>query len=138
MCDGKLGYTNKSRTYDGWEPFIERDNVIVWRKPHEVHTHLFHFKVYGRYEDVSLSAFMESQLNTHFRTEWDFTALQLSILHSHKDSNSDLLYWLVKFPSFFSNRDYLFKRRFSIDVESQEVTIMNEAIEGNEVLPETK
>lgn len=138
MCDGKLGYTDKSRTYDGWEPFIERDNVIVWRKPHQVHTHLFHFKVYGRYEDVSLSAFMESQLNTHFRTEWDFTALQLSILHSQKDSNSDLLYWLVKFPSFFSNRDYLFKRRFHIDAESQEVTIMNEALEGDEVLPETK
>lgn len=54
--------------------------------------------VYGTYDDVSLSAFMEAQLNSGFRKEWDDSVLELRVLDSHTDSNSDLVYWLVKFP----------------------------------------
>ncbi|KAG7162226.1 StAR-related lipid transfer protein 7-like [Homarus americanus] len=110
-CSGSLGYTNSSRVYDSWEPFIE---------------------LYGTYDDVSLSAFVEVQLNSNFRTDWDDTALQLRVLDSDQDSNSDLLYWLVKFPHFFANRDYLFKRRFTVN-EEKEVVIMSEAIKPDYV-----
>lgn len=54
--------------------------------------------MYGHYDDVSLCAFTEVQLNTGYRTEWDDTALQLRVLDSEENSNSDLVYWLVKFP----------------------------------------
>lgn len=59
--------------------------------------------MYGTYDDVSLSSFMEVQLNSNYRTEWDDSALQLQVLDSHEDSNSDLLYWLVKFPVSFKD-----------------------------------
>ncbi|XP_064118894.1 uncharacterized protein LOC135223903 [Macrobrachium nipponense] len=137
MCDGHLGYTNTSRVYDSWEPFIERAHHIVWRKKHEVHQHLYAYKVYGTYDDVSLSAFMEVQLNSDFRTEWDDTALQLRVLDSQKESNSDLIYWLVKYPHFFANRDYIYKRRFMWNEEKQEAVILNEAVSLNNI-PEEK
>lgn len=57
--------------------------------------------VYGTYDDVSLSAFMEAQLNSGFRKEWDDSVLELRVLDSHAESNSDLVYWLVKFPVSF-------------------------------------
>ncbi|XP_066961496.1 uncharacterized protein [Macrobrachium rosenbergii] len=137
MCDGHLGYTNTSRVYDSWEPFIERAHHIVWRKKHEVHQHLYAYKVYGTYDDVSLSAFMEVQLNSDFRTEWDDTALQLRVLDSQKESNSDLIYWLVKYPHFFANRDYIYKRRFMWNEEKQEAVILNEAVSLDNI-PEEK
>ena len=59
------------------------------------------FSVYGTYDDLSLNAFMEVQLNTEFRPAWDDTALQLKVIDSHPTTNSDLLYWLVKFPVSF-------------------------------------
>ncbi|KAG0717490.1 StAR-related lipid transfer protein 7, mitochondrial [Chionoecetes opilio] len=98
LCGGSLGYTDGTREYQAWRPFIEREHHIVWRRRHPVHNHLFAYKVYGSYDDVSLSSFMETQLNSSYRTEWDDTALQLKVLESHQDSNSDLMYWLVKFP----------------------------------------
>lgn len=137
MCEGQLGYTDTSRVYDSWEPFIERKHHVVWRKRHEVHQHLYAYKVYGAYDDVSLSAFMEVHLNSDFRTEWDDTALQLRVLESHKESNSDLIYWLVKYPHFFANRDYIFKRRFLWNEAKQEVVIMSEAVSPDHV-PEEK
>lgn len=137
MCRGTIGYAGKNREYDSWEPFIERDHHIVWRQRHHVHQHLFAYKVYGTYDDVSLSAFMEAQLNSGFRKEWDDSVLELRVLDSHTDSNSDLVYWLVKFPQFFANRDYVFKRRFTYNEERQEAVIMSQAIESN-VFPEEK
>ncbi|XP_063844048.1 uncharacterized protein LOC135090857 [Scylla paramamosain] len=137
MCDGSLGYTSDTREYESWHPFIEREHHIVWRQKHPKHSHLFAYKVYGSYDDVSLSSFMETQLNSNYRTEWDDTALQLKVLSSHEESNSDLVYWLVKFPHFFANRDYVFKRRFIVNSEKREVVIMSEAV-CPEVMPEEK
>lgn len=128
LCGGSLGYTDDTREFESWRPFIEREHHIVWRQRHHVHNHLFAYKVYGRYDDVSLSSFMETQLNSNYRTEWDDTALQLKVLDTHQESNSDLLYWLVKFPHFFANRDYVFKRRFTVNHEKREVVIMSEAV----------
>lgn len=137
ICRGTIGYAGKNRHYDSWEPFIERDHHIVWRQRHHVHQHLFAYKVYGTYDDVSLSAFMEAQLNSGFRKEWDDSVLELRVLDSHTESNSDLVYWLVKFPQFFANRDYVFKRRFTYNEERKEAVIMSQAVDSD-VFPEEK
>ncbi|KAK4327351.1 hypothetical protein Pmani_002179 [Petrolisthes manimaculis] len=136
VCSGSLGYIRDIQEYENWRPFIEREHHIVWRRQHPDHSHLYAYKVYGTYEDVSLSAFMEVQLNCNYRTEWDDTALQLRVLGSHPHSNSDLVYWLVKFPTFFANRDYIFKRRFAVNSEKKEVVIMSEAIQADRLSEE--
>ncbi|XP_018023426.1 uncharacterized protein LOC108679334 [Hyalella azteca] len=133
------------RSFDGWRPFLERKNILVWRRPHQTWPHLFAYKVYGRYDDVSLCAFVETQLSTSYRTEWDPSALDLRVVHSdqqlqqqqqqqqhnhdhHREySAQDLLYWLVKFPRFFADRDYVFKRRYRADATRREVVIVSEA-----------
>lgn len=61
------------------------------------------FSVYGSYDDLSLSAFMEVQLNTNYRKTWDTSVLELKVIDSQSETNSDLLYWLVKFPVSFSH-----------------------------------
>ncbi|KAB7495938.1 StAR-related lipid transfer protein 7, mitochondrial [Armadillidium nasatum] len=133
MCKGSLGYTEKSRTYDSWEPFLERKNILVWRRNHHKHSHLYSYKVYGTYDDMSLNAFMEVQLNSSFRTQWDTTALQLQVVDSDPESNSDLLYWLVKFPHFFANRDYIFRRRFKVNKLKKEVVIFSEVVDHSQI-----
>ncbi|XP_076030128.1 uncharacterized protein LOC143018551 [Oratosquilla oratoria] len=136
-CGGKTGYCGESRYYDSWEPFIERDHVLVWRKRHHIHNHLYAYKVYGSYDDVCVTAFAEVQLNTQYRTVWDSSALDLRVIDAHPESNSDLVYWLVKFPHFFANRDYVFKRRYTVNHENKSVVILNKVTDYNN-LPEVK
>lgn len=70
----------------------------MYKLHHKLNKDSFSLTVYGTYDDVSLNAFVEVQLNSNFRTEWDDTALQLRVLDSDQGSNSELVYWLVKFP----------------------------------------
>lgn len=89
------------------------DSGTMW--PTSYHCRVFNefslCPVYGRYDDVSLCAFAETQLSTTHRTEWDPSALDLRVLEADEAireqrpahgadtySAQDLLYWLVKFP----------------------------------------
>lgn len=44
LCGGSLGYTDETREYESWQPFIEREHHIVWRQRHPIHKHLFAYK----------------------------------------------------------------------------------------------
>ena len=53
--------------------------------------------VYGNLPDVSVAAFVETQLNCSNRTSWDPTVIDLSVVESDGE-HQDLLHWLVRFP----------------------------------------
>lgn len=79
-------------------PFIEKEDLVVWRRP--CGEGLFEYKVYGSYHDVSAEDFLNVQVDTDYRKEWDATAVQLVIGERDpmEDSNSDILYWEMKWP----------------------------------------
>jgi len=79
-------------------PFIEKDDLVVWRRPHG--DGLFEYKVYGSYRDVTAEDFLNTQVDTDYRKEWDTTAIQLEIgeRDPKPDSNSDILYWEMQWP----------------------------------------
>ena len=105
---------------DGWKPFIERPNTLVWRKEHEVYKGLYTYKsefafsklyfysnnnqllflivVYGRLEDVTAMDFLWVQLDTEFRKMWDTSATELTIIEENRERNSDLVYWKMQWP----------------------------------------
>lgn len=120
---GTGGVTNK--TYDDWVPFIEKDDLIVWRRPHG--EGLFEYKVYGSYHDVTAEDFLNVQVDTNYRREWDTTAVQLEIGEQDPsaDSNSDILYWEMQWPRLFVNRDYVFNRRYKVFNENNTIIIIN-------------
>ena len=44
-CECKEGNAvDLTKSYDGWTPFLEQENVLVWRKPHEKYPNQFAYK----------------------------------------------------------------------------------------------
>jgi hypothetical protein len=83
------------------------------------------FAVYGYYDDISAENFLNTQLDVAYRRKWDETALKLEVIESDKDINQDILYWEMKWPTMFSNRDYVFARRHLVDKATNTIVIIS-------------
>ncbi|XP_043189384.1 stAR-related lipid transfer protein 7, mitochondrial-like [Amphibalanus amphitrite] len=108
-----------------WEPFIERNHVVVWRQRHGQQDHLYSYKVYGTYDDVTAESFFEVQLNTEYRTQWDPSVMELRVVDPKPGDDGDVIYWQVKFPTMFQNRDYVFDRSYHVDRRARQMTIVS-------------
>jgi hypothetical protein len=56
------------------------------------------FIVYGKYHDVAAKDFLKVQIDTEFRKTWDNTAINLEVVEEDSASNSDIVYWEMKWP----------------------------------------
>lgn len=96
----KCGTTGQlpNKSYDEWTPFIEKQDLIVWRRSHA--SGQYEYKVFGSYNDVSALDFLNVQVDTDYRRKWDNTAVMLEIAEKDpvKDANGDILYWEMKWP----------------------------------------
>ncbi|KAJ9593057.1 hypothetical protein L9F63_027700 [Diploptera punctata] len=78
-----------------------------------------------RYEEITAEDFMKVQVDTDFRMLWDNTAVNLKVVEKDTCSNSDIVYWEMQWPRLFSNRDYVYNRRYLIDEEKNTIVIIN-------------
>lgn len=94
----KCGISKTKKTYDNWAPFIEQDDLIVWRRVHP--SGQFEYKVYGSYNDVSAEDFLNVQVDIDYRRKWDVTAVMLDIAETdpNSESHSDIIYWEMLWP----------------------------------------
>ena len=80
--------------------------------------------MYGRFDDVTAQEFLEIQMDlSEFRLKWDISTAQCHIINqsveelssadelSFTSDWSQVYYWEVNWPRFFSNRDYVCARR---------------------------
>ncbi|KAK9881894.1 hypothetical protein WA026_018091 [Henosepilachna vigintioctopunctata] len=111
--------------YDNWETFIEKKDLVVWRRLNE--SGHYEYKVYGSYNDVSAEEFLNVQVDTNYRRIWDTTAIVLEVVDKDPDSNSDIIYWEMLWPMMFSNRDYVFLRRYLVDYNTKTILLANKS-----------
>lgn len=119
---------NESYTLDSWAPFLERNQLLVWRRQHN-NSGIYEYKLYGAYDDVTAHDFLQVQINTEFRTTWDTSAVKLYVIESDASTNSDIIYWEMLWPRMFTNRDYVFNRRYNVDREHNLITILSKSVE---------
>lgn len=62
---------------------------------------IFLFAVYARFEMVKAMDFLRAQLDTNFRKQWDTSATQLKIIEENKETNTDVVYWEMRWPVTF-------------------------------------
>ncbi|XP_063706521.1 stAR-related lipid transfer protein 7, mitochondrial [Culicoides brevitarsis] len=110
---------------ENWEPYIERHKMITWRR--EIRPGLYAYKVYVEYSDVSAEDFLFVQTDNDYRKQWDETAIKLDIIDAEEKTNSQVIYWEMLWPKFFSNRDYVYKRRYFIDDKTNQIIIVNKS-----------
>ncbi|XP_050434401.1 stAR-related lipid transfer protein 7, mitochondrial isoform X2 [Adelges cooleyi] len=116
---------------DGWEPFSSSENFKAWKKINVDYPDqkLYIYKVHGHFDDVTPLDFMQVQLDLEYRKEWDSMSVDLEILDSEPLTCSDLIYWELRWPKWFQNRDYVFKRRYMIDEKEKTMCIVCESTE---------
>ena len=109
-----------------WTPFLEKQDIIVWRAEQNG---LSAYRMYGQFDDVTANELLEVQLDmSEFRLEWDKNTAQCHVVEevsdAEKNTLSQIYYWEVTWPSFFSNRDYVCNRRAQVfDKESTAVVM---------------
>jgi hypothetical protein len=116
-----------------WTPFLERPNILVWRQEHPVGSGLYAYKMYGRFDDVTAAEFVEVQLDmSEFRQSWDENTAQCHVLEEDVEESglslSQIYYWEVNWPRFFSNRDYVCNRRARIFDEDNVAVIYSKSV----------
>ncbi|XP_022819100.1 stAR-related lipid transfer protein 7, mitochondrial-like isoform X1 [Spodoptera litura] len=108
---------------DGWVPYMEAEDVIIWRKEYKPGMGLYAYKVYGRYLDVRASDFAAVQVDGAYRTVWDAAVAALAVVERKANGLADqaVLHWEVLWPRLFANRDYVYIRRhkeFDVSTEN--------------------
>lgn len=111
-----------------WKPYLERKNMIVWRR--EEKPGLYAYKVYASYPDVSAEDFLFVQTDTAYRKVWDKSAITLEVVDSDPTNitKSQVIYWEMLWPKLFANRDYVFNRRYLVDNSRKLIVIANKSI----------
>jgi len=109
-----------------WSPFLERKDIIVWRREHPTMKGMYVYRMYGRFDDVSAEEFIRVQLDmSEFRLSWDTSTAQCYVLDSNKQTDQEVYYWEVNWPRFFSNRDYCCVRQSYTDVETGSTVLIS-------------
>lgn len=54
--------------------------------------------MYGYFADITAEDFLQVQINVDFRKEWDQTAIELKILERDPKTETDVVYWELRFP----------------------------------------
>ncbi|KYB29415.1 stAR-related lipid transfer protein 7, mitochondrial isoform X1 [Tribolium castaneum] len=117
----------KLASYDDWKLFIEKNDLVVWRRLHSSGN--YEYKVYGSYADVSAEDFLNVQIDIDYRRQWDNTAVVLNIVEADPDphSHSDIIYWEMQWPTLFANRDYVFNRRYLVDYKAKTLFLVSKS-----------
>ncbi|XP_061390240.1 stAR-related lipid transfer protein 7, mitochondrial [Musca vetustissima] len=108
-----------------WEPYMSKDQFSIWRR--EERSAMYSYKVYARFNDISAADLMHVQVDLDYRKEWDNTAVALHLIEEDPvpGTNSHLIYWEMQWPRLFSNRDYVYCRRFVCDDKRKVMMVAN-------------
>lgn len=96
----------------GWRPYIEREDMLIWRREEPNSGGLFAYKVYGSFDDVTAEDFLQTQIDVDYRMKWDSTARELQIIdtdpksQTSSEDSTDVIYWETIWP-VRSNRSLL-------------------------------
>lgn len=138
-CNGVQSSVSSNQALEDWQPFIERQDMLIWRKKEPDSGGLFAYKVYGSFSDVTADDFLQVQIDVDYRKQWDPTAQELQIIETDPKSESsinnstDIIHWEMIWPKLFSNRDYVYQRRWIVDREKGLVIIVSRVTEHPDV-----
>uniref|UniRef100_A0A673NFL0 StAR-related lipid transfer protein 7, mitochondrial n=1 Tax=Sinocyclocheilus rhinocerous TaxID=307959 RepID=A0A673NFL0_9TELE len=111
----------------GWELVMEKKNFRVWRRPIQG-SHLFEYRVFGSYTDVTPRQFFNVQLDTEYRKKWDALVIKLEVVDRDVNTGTEVIHWATHFPYPMYSRDYVYVRRYHVDVENNLMILVSRAI----------
>uniref|UniRef100_A0A3Q3XB05 StAR-related lipid transfer protein 7, mitochondrial n=1 Tax=Mola mola TaxID=94237 RepID=A0A3Q3XB05_MOLML len=120
----------------GWEAVMEKKDFKVWRRP-ILNSHLYEYRVLGSYDDVTPRQFFNVQLDTEYRKKWDSLVIKLEVVDRDGSTGSEIVHWATHFPYPMYSRDYVYVRRYNVDIENNLMVLVSRAVQHPRV-PETQ
>ncbi|KAM6294624.1 LOW QUALITY PROTEIN: stAR-related lipid transfer protein 7, mitochondrial [Aegotheles albertisi] len=80
-----------------WEMIMDKKHFKLWRRPIEG-THLYQYRVFGSYTDVTPRQFFNVQLDTEYRKKWDSLVIKLDVIERDLATGSEVIHWVTHFP----------------------------------------
>ncbi|XP_054853273.1 stAR-related lipid transfer protein 7, mitochondrial [Eublepharis macularius] len=111
-----------------WEMVMDKKHFKLWRRPIEG-SHLYQYRVFGTYMDVTPRQFFNVQLDTEYRKKWDSLVIKLEVVERDQDTGSEVVHWVTHFPYPMYSRDYVYVRRYNVDQESNLMVLVSRAVE---------
>nr|XP_013806556.1 PREDICTED: stAR-related lipid transfer protein 7, mitochondrial [Apteryx mantelli mantelli] len=111
-----------------WEMVMDKKHFKLWRRPIEG-THLYQYRVFGTYTDVTPRQFFNVQLDTEYRKKWDSLVIKLDVIERDLATGSEVIHWVTHFPYPMYSRDYVYVRRYSVDKENNMMVLVSRAVE---------
>ncbi|XP_051540129.1 stAR-related lipid transfer protein 7, mitochondrial isoform X1 [Myxocyprinus asiaticus] len=119
-----------------WEVVMEKKNFRVWRRPIQG-SHLFEYRVFGSYTDVTPRQFFNVQLDTEYRKKWDALVIKLEVVDRDVNTGTEVVHWATHFPYPMYSRDYVYVRRYHVDMENNLMILVSRAVKHPSI-PETQ
>ncbi|XP_028318713.1 stAR-related lipid transfer protein 7, mitochondrial [Gouania willdenowi] len=111
----------------GWEIVVEKKDFKVWKRPIP-NSHLYEYRVLGSYGDVTPRQFFNVQLDTEYRKKWDALVIKLEVVDRDVNTGSEIVHWATHFPYPMYSRDYVYVRRYDVDVNNNLMTLISRAV----------
>ncbi|XP_037608312.1 stAR-related lipid transfer protein 7, mitochondrial [Sebastes umbrosus] len=119
-----------------WEVVMEKKSFKVWKRPIP-NSHLYEYRVLGSYNDVTPRQFFNVQLDTEYRKKWDALVIKLEVVDRDVSTGSEVVHWATHFPYPMYSRDYVYVRRYDVDVENNLMVLVSRAVQHPRV-PESQ
>ncbi|XP_015276302.1 PREDICTED: stAR-related lipid transfer protein 7, mitochondrial [Gekko japonicus] len=111
-----------------WEMVMEKKHFKLWRRPIGG-SHLYQYRVFGTYMDVTPRQFFNVQLDTKYRKKWDSLVIKLEVIERDQDTGSEVVHWVTHFPYPMYSRDYVYVRRYIVDQDNNLMVLVSRAVE---------
>ncbi|KAF7660638.1 hypothetical protein LDENG_00278250 [Lucifuga dentata] len=112
----------------GWEVVMEKKDFRVWKRPIP-NSHLYEYRVLGSYSDVTPRQFFNVQLDTEYRKQWDALVIKLEVVDRDANTGSEVVHWATHFPYPLYSRDYVYVRRYDVDMENNLMIMVSRAVQ---------
>nr|XP_022346031.1 stAR-related lipid transfer protein 7, mitochondrial-like [Crassostrea virginica] len=114
-----------------WTLVVNEPSLKIWRRPLP-HSHLYEYKVYGRYDDVSPAAFYQVQIDLEYRKKWDHFVVKLDVIDKDPQSKSEVVQWVTNYPATWYSREFLYIRKFKVDKQKNVMAYVARAVDHPE------
>ncbi|XP_054468530.1 stAR-related lipid transfer protein 7, mitochondrial [Anoplopoma fimbria] len=135
-CLNTTSGTKAGQLEPGWEVVVENKGFKVWKRPIP-DSHLYEYRVLGSYNDVTPRQFFNVQLDTEYRKKWDALVIKLEVVDRDAYTGSEVVHWATRFPYPMYSRDYVYVRRYDVDIDNNLMVLVSRAVQHPRV-PETQ
>jgi len=122
------GDTASSDNESQWETVVDSENFYCWRKWNN-DIELFTYRVLGKFDDVTPTAFYNTQVDLPYWKVWDKYTMDVEIVDEDIETGSQVIHWHYRFPWPLSPRQYVFVRRAVIDRDENIMVITSRSTE---------